>query len=85
MNVKELIQRLQECNPEAEVRIALLKKYRPVGTRPITSVEPYFDQDTSKVTYIIEVNTEFEYPETKEKIIIPDNEKDIDYDSSKKD
>ncbi len=60
MKVKELIERLQGIDQETEVRISLRKGWRPIGTKPINSLEPVIDQDTNRLGfYAIDVDTEF--------------------------
>lgn len=82
MKVKELIDHLQKLDQEAEVRISIRKGYRPYGfTRPLTPLEPVFDQDTNRVSYSIDVNIidHEKYSETEEKLIIPENKTDEEY------
>lgn len=80
MKVKDLIEQLQKLNQETEVCISLRKGYRPIGTKPIQSLEPVINQDTNQLNfYTIDVNTEIEYPETEENLIIPKNESDVEY------
>lgn len=68
MKVKELIKELQELNQETEICILLRKKYRPLGSKPITYIHPYIDQDTNRLsTYAIDVDIEFEYSEEENK------------------
>lgn len=61
MKVKELLEQLQGLDQETEVRISLRKGFRPIGTKPIKSLEPVFDQDTNRLGfYVIDVNTKYE-------------------------
>lgn len=80
MKVKELIEQVQGLDPEIEIRLCLRKGWRPYGTKKLTPLEPVFDQDKNRLGfYSIDVDTEIEYPETKEKLIIPENESDVKY------
>jgi len=72
VKVKELIEELQELDPNAEVRITLRKGWRPINTKPIPKLEPVFDQDTNRLGfYAIDVEIKPDYPMPEEKIIMP--------------
>lgn len=77
MKIKELIEQLETFNPESEIRLSLRKGMKPYGTKPLGKIEPVFDQDSNRLAfYSVDVNIE---QPTGEKIIIPENENDIEY------
>ncbi|MDQ0225782.1 hypothetical protein CHH83_18360 [Bacillus sp. 7586-K] len=78
MKVKALIEQLQKLDQETEVRISLRKGLRPIGTKPIKSLEPVIDQDTNRLGfYVIDVNTEFGTEEESKSSAIESNNEDI--------
>ncbi|MGN7942268.1 hypothetical protein ACTJJ9_20670 [Metabacillus sp. 22489] len=78
MKVKALIEQLQKLDQETEVRISLRKGLRPIGTKPIKSLEPVIDQDTNRLGfYAIDVNTEFGTEEESKSSAIESNNEDI--------
>lgn len=79
MKVNELIQQLQGLDQNAEIRISLRKGWRPYMTKSISKIDTAIEQDTNQTSYFIDINTETEYPETEENIIIPEDESDIEY------
>lgn len=80
MKIKELIQQLQELDENIEIRISLRKGWRPYMTKSISRIDKVIDQDTNRIGfYAIDINTESEYPETKENLIIPEHKSDIEY------
>jgi len=78
MKVKALIEQLQKLDQETEVCISLRKGFRPIGTKPIKSLEPVIDQDTNLLGfYAIDVNTEFGTEEESKSSAIESNNEDI--------
>lgn len=56
MKVKELMELLKECNPNAEIRVLFPLLNRPIGgtLEPIFNVYPCVDQDENKTNYVID-------------------------------
>ncbi|MEY8739002.1 hypothetical protein NQZ71_21050 (plasmid) [Niallia taxi] len=57
MKVKELIEILQDCDPDTDINVLLHLPNRPYGggiLEPIHTVKPIVDQDTNKVNYFID-------------------------------
>lgn len=56
MKVKELIESLKKCDPNAEIKVLFPLPNRPIGGRlePIFSVHPCIDQDSNKTHYVID-------------------------------
>lgn len=56
MNVKELKEILENCDPDAEIRVLFPLTKRPFlgNLEPILNIEPIFDQDTNKTGYMID-------------------------------
>lgn len=80
MKVNELITLLQQLDPEKEVRVSIRENYRPRGTKEITTVDALIDQDTNTLGfYAIDVDISNEYPQSEEKLIIPENEREEEY------
>lgn len=66
MKVKELIEQLQTFNPESEVKVVVVNKnHRPLTyLQPLKPLTPSIDQDTGKVSYIIDVETDLKHTQT---------------------
>lgn len=72
MKVKELIEELQRLDQETEIRISLRNGWRPITTKPIPKLDKVFDQDDNCLSfYSFDVDTAIDYPESDEKIIMP--------------
>lgn len=56
MKVKELIESLKKCDPNAEIKVLFPLPNRQIGGRlePIFSVYPCIDQDSNKTSYVID-------------------------------
>jgi hypothetical protein len=81
MKVKELMKRLQELDPETEIRISLRKGWRPHSTKSIEKVDTIIDQDTNRIGfYAIDVDMGLEYPMGEEKLIMPKDKNNEKYD-----
>lgn len=62
MKVSELIQKLQEFDGNAEIKVALRRGWRPIGdTVPVENASIAFDQDTGKPGYYIDVDLGWDY------------------------
>ncbi|WP_226530891.1 hypothetical protein [Metabacillus niabensis] len=56
MKVKELIESLKECDPNAEIQVLFPLPNRPIGgiLEPIFEVKPSINQDSNKTHYVID-------------------------------
>lgn len=70
MKVSELIQKLQEFDGDAEIKVSLRRGWRPIGdTVPVEDASIAFDQDTGRPSYFIDVDLGWDY-----EIFIPTKE-----------
>jgi len=71
MKVNELIDLLEKCDQNAEIKVLFPLPNRPYGgtLEPIFSVTPSIDQDTNKTNFVIDtgIGEEGRYEEFKRK------------------